>query len=200
MKVGPKLKRSCILEDGRRFTIRGIRPSDRDALREAFLALSPATRYRRFQAHFSDLSPAMLTYLTEVDNLDHVAVVAVAAGPGKDMPVEIAAVARVIRLRDDRRAAEVAITVADALQGQGLGSRLLEVLVEAARERGIERLVAHVLDGNAPMRRLLAKNGTVVPERDGLITLTLIRRPHFAALGRALSRLRWPLRRAVVSA
>ena len=81
------------------------------------------------------------------------------------MPRPLVAVARVIRLRDDPRAAEVAMTVTDALQGRGLGSKLLELLVVEAKEHGIERLVAHVVDGNTPIKRLLQKSGPLESTR-----------------------------------
>lgn len=193
MKVGPKLKRACVLDDGRKVTIRCICPSDREGLRAAFHALKPETRYRRFLGHFSDLTPAMLTYLTEVDGRDHVAVVAVEGGrKRRSTPTELLAVARFIRLRDDPTSAEVAVTVSDALQGLGLGTRLLEVLIEAAQERGIDKLVAHVLDGNAPMKRLLEKSGPLSRTGDGAVAVTIVRDKTPTAIDRALAWLRWP--------
>lgn len=195
MKVGPKLKRTCELDDGRRLLLRCIRPTDREALRTAFHALKPETRYRRFMGHFSDLTPAMLTYLTEVDGRDHVAVVATPAGrKRRGVPVEIVAVARFIRLRNDPTSAEVAVTVTDPLQGLGLGTKLLEVLVEAAKERGIDKLVAHVLDGNAPMKRILEKSGPLTSTKDGAVSVTLVTRKNLSAVERALAWFRWPRR------
>lgn len=194
MKVGPKLKRTCVLDDGSKVTIRCIRPADRDALRATFHALKPETRYRRFMGHFADLTPAMLTYLTEVDGQDHVAIVAIPAGrKRRGAPTEIVAVARVIRLRSDATSAEVAVTVTDALQGLGLGTRLLEILVEAAKERGITKLVAHVLDGNARMKHLLQKNGALTSTQDGGVCVTIV---HRTAFDRALAWFGWPRRAA----
>jgi GNAT superfamily N-acetyltransferase len=176
MKVGPKLPRTVVLDDGRKLSIRAITADDRAALRAAFHRLSPETRYRRFFGHFSDLTPSMLTYLTEVDGHDHFAVVATLKGRRKrGAPVELVGVARMIRLSRDTTAAEVAITVTDALQGLGLGGKLLDTLVEAAGARGIETLVAHVLDGNAPMRHLLAKEGAIETRKDGALYVTLAR-------------------------
>lgn len=194
MKIGPKLARRCVLDDGTRVTVRCIRPTDRAALRATFHALEPETRYRRFMGHFADLTPAMLTYLTEVDGQDHVAIVALPAGRKKH--AEIVAVARVIRLRSDPTSAEVAITVTDRLQGLGLGTKLLAILVEASKERGIDKLVAHVLDGNPPMKRLLEKNGALTSTKDGGVSVTLVRRTARDAALRALAWFRWPRRAA----
>ena len=190
MKHVRKTKRTVALEDGTKVTVRSIRPEDREALRAAFHALQPETRYRRFMGHIADLTPAMLTYLTEVDGHDHIALVATLAGRARrGAASELVAVARVIRLRSDPRSAEVAVTVTDAFQGRGLGSKLLEILVAAAKERGIERLVAHVLDGNAKMKHLLEKTGPLASTTDG-VTVTIARRGSPTALQRLLAWLR----------
>jgi GNAT superfamily N-acetyltransferase len=196
MKVGPKFERRCVLEDGTRVVLRCIRPADREALRAAFHVLTPETRYRRFMGHFSDLTPAMLTYLTEVDGHDHFAIVATPARRLRRGPTTILGVARVIRLLRDPTSGEVAVTVTDSLQGRGLGSVLLEVLVEAAKERGIDKLVAHVLDGNVSMRRVLEKSGPLSRTEDGAMSVTLVDPRSPNALARALAWLRWPRRAA----
>jgi acetyltransferase len=197
MKVSSRLKRSVVLDDKSTLVVRCIRPSDRDALRAAFHALSPETRYRRFQAHFADLTPAMLSYLTEVDGQDHVALVATAGGRRRrGERVVLVGVARFIRLRSEPRSAEVAITVADALQGKGLGTRMLELLVEAAKERGIDTLVAHMLDGNVPIKRLLAQRGTLTRAGDGSVSVTIVQPRTATRFMRALAWLGWPGRAA----
>ena len=56
---------------------------------------------------------------------------------------QVVALANYVRLRDPRRA-EVAFAVADALQGQGVGTRLLEQLAATAAAPGISTFVAEV--------------------------------------------------------
>jgi RimJ/RimL family protein N-acetyltransferase len=167
-------------------TIRAIRPDDRDALRAGFHKLSPQSRYRRFQGHVGDLSAAMLRYLTEVDGTEHFAIVAVLEQKAilglphvlleRWRPAnEIVGVARIIRLRGST--AEIAITVADALQGRGFGADLFKLLVEHAHRSNIDTLVAHVLPDNAPMLRLLRAGGDVTSSGDGTVTVSLGKRP-----------------------
>ena len=177
--------RRLVIDDAT-LTVRQIRPDDRDALRAAFHKLSPESRYRRFQGHVSDLSPAMLRYLTEVDGSDHFAVVAVLERRGgapllpfasfvrRRASAELVGVARLIKLPSNM--AEVAITVADAFQGRGLGAELMEILVKQARKSGIDTLVAHVLSNNEPMMRLLRTAGPVRSLGDGAVAATLARR------------------------
>jgi acetyltransferase len=47
--------------------------------------------------------------------------------------------------------AEIAVVVADAWQGRGLGRRLLDALIAAARRRGVRRLVGITLSDNVAM-------------------------------------------------
>ena len=55
-----------------------------------------------------------------------------------------------MRLRD-LTTAEIVFTVADAYQGRGIGTRLLERLAALAAAHGIERFVGEVLAGNTAM-------------------------------------------------
>ena len=63
-----------------------------------------------------------------------------------------------MRLRNPA-AAEVAFAVADAYQGRGVGTRLLEQLAARAAQQGIERFVAEVMSGNRPMMRVFEDAG-----------------------------------------
>jgi GNAT superfamily N-acetyltransferase len=123
--------------------IRPISPDDKAELAAAFDRLSPESRYRRFFAPLERLSTRDLAYLTEVDHHDHEAVVAVEPGSAR-----IVGVARYVR-DEDPAEAEVAVVVADPWQGLGVGSALLERLVERAREEDIRQFVAIVLSDNA---------------------------------------------------
>jgi len=127
--------------------IRPIRPEDREALAAAHARLSPESVRRRYLSPKPHLSGRELTYLTEVDGRDHVAYVAL---DGDDL----VGVARWVRLADDPAAAEAAVIVADAFQGEGLGRRLGEARADAARERGIERFTALLLPDNVAAQRL----------------------------------------------
>ena len=65
------------------------------------------------------------------------------------------AVARCIRIPDRPAAGEVAIVVADVLQHQGVGKRLVGQLAELAVAQGITRFRAMMLSDNVPIQRLL---------------------------------------------
>jgi RimJ/RimL family protein N-acetyltransferase len=130
------------VKDGLTVLVRPLRPEDKALISQAFEALSPETRYRRFFAPLQSLSSQDLRYLTEVDHRDHEALAAV--NPENGM---IIGVARFVRSEDPEEA-EVAVVVGDPWQEHGVATALLERLVERAREEGIERFVALVMSDN----------------------------------------------------
>ena len=98
------------LRDGTTIAIRPIAPEDRDELRREFERSSPETRYLRFLGVVGDLSDATLTYLTCVDQQNHIALVATVTSP--DLKTERGVgVARVIRNASSPTVGEAAITV-----------------------------------------------------------------------------------------
>ncbi|MFU8839339.1 MAG: GNAT family N-acetyltransferase [Nitriliruptoraceae bacterium] len=136
------------LRDGREILLRSIRPADRERLVEGLKQLSPASRYLRFHAAIDRLSDSQLDYLTQVDHVDHEAIVALDLS---DLTVPGVGVARYIREPYEPTVAEAAITVADAYHGQGAGTILLGALAQRARSNGIEVFRNYVLDGNHAM-------------------------------------------------
>jgi RimJ/RimL family protein N-acetyltransferase len=131
---------------------RHIRPDDKGRLADGLARMSPESRRRRFLMPKPRFSSAELRYLTEIDGFDHVAIVAVSA----DDPDVFYGVARFVRWQDDPEAAEVAIVVADPLQGKGLGRELGRRLADEARERGVKRFTATLLGENVAAHRLFA--------------------------------------------
>jgi GNAT superfamily N-acetyltransferase len=142
----------AVLEDGTPVHLRLVRADDKQLMREAWQRVSPESRYRRFFSAKSALSDADLKYLTEVDQVDHVAI---GAAWDRDGAEQAIGVARFIRCADRSDAAEAAIVVTDDAQGRGLGHLLLTRLGEAAVERGIDHFVCDVLADNDTMRALL---------------------------------------------
>jgi ribosomal protein S18 acetylase RimI-like enzyme len=55
--------------------------------------------------------------------------------------------------------AEVAFTVVDQYQGQGLGAALMRHLAAIAQAAGLKELIAEVLPDNVPMLKVFEKSG-----------------------------------------
>ncbi|MCJ7593378.1 MAG: GNAT family N-acetyltransferase, partial [Desulfobacterales bacterium] len=71
---------------------------------------------------------------------------------------KIVAIGRYHRL-PDKHAAEVAFVVEDAYQGKGIGTKLVEWLAEVARDNGIRKFEADVLDENRDMMTVFTDYG-----------------------------------------
>ena len=162
------------LADGQRIKLRLMRPSDKEMLREGFEHLSADSRYARFMAPKSRLTDTELEYLTDVDGVNHFAMGAIRRrllsteeGIGS---------ARFVRLMAQPDTAEPAVTVLDEFQGKGLGSILLQRLIEAAWERDVRWFVSELLAENKASKRMIEALSPEVKFRhsgDGALVATL---------------------------
>ena len=146
-----------VLEDGTNVLFRAIRPGDGPVLSKGLRQLSAASRYGRFHSARSRLSRSELRYLTHVDYRDHMAWLAFDVTGRRH---EGLAVGRYVRLEDEPRLAEVAITVCDDHQGCGLGTLLFDALARIARRNGIEAFRAYVLADNEAALHLARRFGS----------------------------------------
>jgi GNAT superfamily N-acetyltransferase len=137
--------------DGTQLYVRHVKPSDKELIANAWLQLSEQSQRRRFLAPKPVLTKGDLRYLTEIDGHDHVALIAVRL----DDPGRVVGVARYVRLKGDPETAEVAVTVADAMQGKTVGKQLGLLLADEARGRGVGRFSASMLADNRPALRLM---------------------------------------------
>ena len=160
------------LPDGQIIELRAIRPGDRDKLREEFLKLSKASVRDRFFSVKLDLTPSELTYFTEVDFKHHVALVAELVSDTARQP---AAVGRLVRKSGQPEHSEIAITVADSMQSQGIGKIMLKHLVDCARKLGVEHMDASVMADNTRMMKLIRKSGLPYKSslQDGINTISV---------------------------
>ena len=143
------------MPDGRVIAIRAIVADDRDRVAAFVRELTPQSRRRRFFSAIRELSAAMLDRLTHPDPARERVLVAVSgAGPNRRI-VGIAQVAPT----DDAEDCEFALVVADDLQGQGLGMRMMDALIDAARAAGYREVVGDVLTDNRAMLALARRAG-----------------------------------------
>jgi RimJ/RimL family protein N-acetyltransferase len=146
-----------ILKDGTPLHLRPIRPDEGPALLRLYDRLSDESLYQRFFV-VPAKDAAKADYLAHVDYVDQFAIVAL-------KEEEIVAVARYHRQASRPDHAEVAFTVADELQGKGIGSLLFAGLARIAREHGVSVFDAEVLTTNAGMIRVFEKSGCRLERR-----------------------------------
>ena len=144
---------------GEQLTLRPIRPEDEPALARFHQTLSEQTVYLRYLQHLQlnqRVAHQRLARLCFIDYAREMALVAERPAGGGG-PGEILAVGRLVRATPAE--AEFALLVADAHQGQGLGSALLSRLVEIGRAEGLSQIFGEIAPGNAPMQAICRKLG-----------------------------------------
>ena len=166
--------RSVTLDDGRVIRVRPIRPEDADIEQRFVRGLSEETRYFRFMRMLSELTPEMLVRFTQIDYDREMALIALAQDTqGREVEVGVTRYS----LAPDGECAEFALVVADEWQGHGVGSQLLQLLIDYARQRGVRRLFGEVLTRNTPMRELAARLGfseQILESEDDVVVLNRV--------------------------
>ncbi len=155
------------LRDGTPVLIRAARADDRERLVAAFQGLDPQSIYTRYFSFKKELSEAELGRLGAADFERNVLLV-VTLGSGADETMIAGASYVVLDPSAPTRTAELAFTVEEDYQRQGLASKLLATITDIARSRGIGRCVADVLAGNRGMLSVFQRSGLpMTTSRDG---------------------------------
>jgi GNAT superfamily N-acetyltransferase len=134
-----------------------VRPEDAPRIADFHRALSLETVHFRYFSGLSRLPPPMLARLTHADFERDVVLLA-------ELGERVIALASYHRGQSSD-GAEVAFVVADAHQGRGLGTALLEILAELARESGVTHFRADTLFGNRAMLRVFLDAGFEVERK-----------------------------------
>lgn len=161
------LIRRSHLPDGTPMTIRPIRPEDADIEQEFVRNLSPEAKYYRFMQTIDELTPEMLVRFTQLDYSREMALIAVIQENGRRIQLGVAR----YTVNPDGRSCEFALAVSDKRRRMGIGSQLMEALMEAARTHGIRVIEGEVLADNQRMLSLVRGLGFSVrpsPDDPGL--------------------------------
>lgn len=140
---------TIVLRDGSTVGVRPIKPEDEAELARFFSALSLESRVFRFFAAVAN-ADASVRRMVQVDYSSRYGLVAF-AGP--------TIVGHAMYVATEPKKAELALAIADAYQGRGLGTILLGQLAEAASSAGIDVLEAVVRPENRRMLEVLRESG-----------------------------------------
>jgi acetyltransferase len=133
---------------------------------EGFDELSPESRHLRFFTAVRELPENVRGRLANVDGVRNAAILAFDAAVmlpdhPEGFPIGVAR-----WMSGDDGPPELSVTVIDAYQGLGVGTRLMDALLALARKRGVQRILADVLRENTGMRTLINRYRAVV-QRSG---------------------------------
>ncbi|HET7216503.1 MAG TPA: GNAT family N-acetyltransferase [Vicinamibacterales bacterium] len=156
-----------VVRDGSTVCLRRAEERDLQPLLDFLKSLSPESLYYRFLG-LPSLTAARVRALTAADGRTGLSLVVESGG-------RIVAFAGFYRDADLPSRAEVAFAVSDAMQGHGIGTRLLERLASIARDEGIDTFDAYVLAGNRRMLDVFRDSGFAVATaiEDGLCHVSL---------------------------
>lgn len=193
LKSCPKLKRyehlaiqpyprqwvkQVTLKDGQDITIRPILPRDSYMMADFVKNLSHESRYFRFIANISELTPRMISSLSHIDYDREMALIAVGE---KDGEPQLMGAARFSDNFDDS-SCEFAVVIGDEHQGQGLAALLMRRLVLVAHFKGIKEMKGTVLAQNKRMIDFCRRIGFSIkrdPDDISLVTAYVRLTPKF---------------------
>lgn len=161
------------LADGTDIKIRPIRPEDA-AIEQSFVReLSAQSKYFRFMQGLNELTQQMLVRFTQLDYSYELALIAVLESHDRETEL---GVARYV-MNPDGESCEFALVVADKWQNKGIGTHLINALMDAARARGIMRMDGEILASNTNMLKLTSNLGFSLKTSDDDPAIKLASRP-----------------------
>ncbi|MEM3403307.1 MAG: GNAT family N-acetyltransferase [Nitrososphaeria archaeon] len=149
-----KYIKTVTLKDGSQAIVRQIRGGDERALLSMFASLSPETVYNRF---FKLRRPFTLEEVSKMVYIKAEEEFALVASP--TTPSELSIIADARYFVEDNIRAEISIVVQDKWQLKGLGTAMLNYLINIGKENGIREYFVYVLSDNAVMIHVAKKLG-----------------------------------------
>jgi acetyltransferase len=154
------------LRNGRTVVLRPIKPEDEPLWLEMFQNFSEESiRYRFFQMIKDTPHEVRVRYC----NIDYDREIAIVAELTEEGRRKILGVVR-LSIDPDGKSGEIAVIVADPWQGLGLGTKMVDYMIEICKERGIETIYGIMLPENYKAINLMRKMGfTLKTMEDGTI-------------------------------
>jgi acetyltransferase len=155
------------MKDGTAVTIRPIRPEDEPLMVKFHETLTDRSVYLRY---FQKLNLSQRTAHDRLiricfNDYDREIALVVEHKDPKTGQAQILGVGRLSKIFPSQDA-EFAIVVSDQFQGRGLGSQLLSLLLQIARNEKLKRIAADILPENGEMQRLCERLGFHIQRND----------------------------------
>jgi acetyltransferase len=143
------------LRDGRTVLLRPIKPEDEPLWLEMFQNFSEESiRYRFFQIIKDTPHEVRVRYC----NIDYDREIAIVPELNENGQRKILGVVRV-SLEPDRKSGEIAFIIADPWQGLGLGTKMVDYVLEICKDMKLETIYAIMLPDNRRAISLMSKMG-----------------------------------------
>ncbi|MBC7131318.1 bifunctional acetate--CoA ligase family protein/GNAT family N-acetyltransferase [Candidatus Bathyarchaeota archaeon] len=149
------------LKNGESVILRPVKPEDEPFLREFYYSLSEETLMFRFFQVSREFSHETLTRHCNLDYDREMAIIAEKNGE-KRMIIGVG----MLTVNPGMRNGEFAVVVGDKWQGLGLGSKLMDSLIEVAEDMGLESIYGYIASNNHRMINLCKKKGFAIETVD----------------------------------
>jgi acetyltransferase len=159
-----------LLKNGREVLLRPIKPEDEPLWLDLFKSLSEESiRYRFFQM-LKDTPHEVRVRYCNIDYDREIAIVAETFEKGKKILLGVGR----LSFESDGKSGEISFIVSDSWQGLGLGTKMVDYVLDLAKEMGIESVYAIMLPDNYRALSLTKKMGFQVEYlKDGTVRADL---------------------------
>ncbi len=151
------------LRDGTKIILRSIKPEDEMLWLEMFKSFSEESVWYRFFNVIKDTPHKVRTRYCDINYYNEIAIIAELQKKEKKM-------LGVVRftLDSDKKSGELAFIVVDQWQDMGLGTKMVEHMLNICRNKKIVSIYSFMLSNNYRGIRFLKKTGfTIVYQEDG---------------------------------
>ncbi|NDI21716.1 MAG: GNAT family N-acetyltransferase, partial [Betaproteobacteria bacterium] len=128
------------LRDGGDYKVRPLHPEDAAKLQALVNSVSAESRYFRFASAMRELPQRLLARLSLIDYEREMALIGLVnkQSPAGNEQEQAIAVSRYVT-NPDAKSCEFALLVHDDYAGRGLGTRMMQSIIEVARDRGVDQ-------------------------------------------------------------
>ncbi|MBU3601826.1 GNAT family N-acetyltransferase [Polynucleobacter sp. AM-25C3] len=145
------------LVHGGEYEIRPITPDDREAVLDLFQHLSSQSRYFRYAHAMSTLPEDLLEQIIHASNPNDFALAAFIRQEGESTE-SLVGISRYVRDANSTRG-EFSLSVSDDYHHEGIGSHLMQGILDCARLNGLSEIYGFVIKENHDMLVLMRHLG-----------------------------------------
>jgi len=157
-----KYMEEYVIKDGRKILLRPVRPEDEPLVRKLFNTFSDETMRFRFFHVIRDISHEVLASYCNIDYSREMTIVAERSENSSKM---IIGMTRLVAEPDGEKG-EIAIVVGDPWQNLGLGTKMLDHIINIGRDMGLKTIFGEILAENTKMIHLCYKRGFKIERID----------------------------------
>jgi acetyltransferase len=165
-----KYEKIVTLRDGQDLLLRPIRPEDEPMWQELFQNTSEESIRHPF---FKMLKNAPHQIRIQYCNIDYDREIAIVAEQNGKNTRKLLGIGR-LSIGPDRKTGEITFIVGDKYQSKGLGKKMVDYVLDIAKEMGVEQVQATIPKDNDKALSIARKMGFVLRNRDAVTIIGIL--------------------------